>query len=98
MASLYLTAIGLIKHFNLDQETFKKKIFKATVYEALRANKKLYAHTPKRAARKLVHRALRQIKRIDLEAMAKDVIPWLKEREIERTNRVLEEAKCASTR
>jgi len=98
MASLYLTAIALIKHFQLDQDGFKQKVFKATVYEALRANKKLQAHSPKRAARKLVRRALRQIKRLDLHEMAKDVIPWLKEREIEWTNRVLEEAKCASTR
>jgi hypothetical protein len=98
MASLYLTAIAIVKHFNLDQETFKKKVFKATAFEALRANKKLQSHCHKRAARKLVRRALRQIKRIDLQAMAKDVIPWLKEREIERMNRVLEEDKCASTR
>lgn len=98
IASLYLTAIAIVKHFNMDQETFKKKVFKATVYEALRANKKLQAHSPKRSARKLVRRALRQIKRLDLQEMAKDVVPWLKEREIERMNRVLEEDKCASTR
>lgn len=98
MASLHLTAIGLIKHFGFDQEAFKKKVFKATAYEALRANKKLHAHSHRRGARNMVRKALRQIKRIYLDAMEKDVIPWLEQREADRRNRLLEEAKCASTR
>jgi len=67
MASLYLTAIAIVKYFGLSQEAFKKKVFKHEVYEALRKNPRIGSHCHRRAARKLARRALKQIKKLPLE-------------------------------
>lgn len=93
MASLYLTAISLIKYFGLDQQGFKK-LTKSDIYAALNENPRSFcAHCPRRKAPKMLRRALKQIKRADLASMEKDVAPWVKERDAERELRLAEASK-----
>ena len=91
-ASLYLTAIAIIKHFKIDEEafrkSFKKRVFKHDVYKALRENPKLGAHCHRRAARKLVRRALKQVKNLPLKQYRAEVELWLAKRAKEREERL----------